>query len=622
MRVLEHQVRTFKYGTVNSLEAQSIKDGAASTSLNWQTKGDKIELRRGYRVLGTDAGVGIVTGIRVGRKQDGTEVLFKTYGRKILYFDDTTQDWIENGSNVLPAAADGEEMSLEAYNSLSGAWVFVSSKNSSIYKIATANPGSITDLVMTNHRGRIRIKTGRMYLWDRLDTNKGKDETGLYRSYIDKDEVSDFTAISAEAIGSSGSLTYTGTLAFKAGGAKRTCFLVRFTDTSETFHDDKNGVLVGSAGGTGTINYTTGAYSITFAIAAVGSVTADYYWEDTTAAGIADFSFSATRTAGQGFVLRQDDGGGKFQALASYGESDYCFHEKKAWRFSMSNDDLTATNLIYRDRVGIPNWRAAAEAGEGVYYMDDTDSNDPKFRILTFDSNSAQVVPVPISDNMDLSDFRFDKGATIVFGDWILFACRTSNSVANNRVLVYDRQLRSLDTLEYNVSCFEIYNGALVAGDSLTNNVFELFSGFDDNESNIDNEWEGNLTTLQMEELKKCKRLRLQGEIGPDQSYAVLLSLDNGAFVEVGTVTGTGSYVDRTTAALVGNEVIGKEVVGGGGSGVVAYNYFCELPVRLDKFYQAKIRFEATGLGYISVSGYTFFKILPMGQRMPRQYRQ
>src|SRR5262249_37087607 len=105
----------------------------------------------------------------------------------------------------------------------------------------------------------------------------------------------------------------------------------------------------------------------------------------------------------------------------------------------------------------------------------------------------------------------------------------------------------------------------------------------------------------------------------------------NGGFVEIGStdddsghtyaVQGDGSYVDRTTLAQVGAEGIGKNPVGGGGDGIVAYNYFGEVPIRLANVYQVKIRFEAVSVGYVSVSRYSFFKILPMGQRVPAKYR-
>jgi hypothetical protein len=46
------------------------------------------------------------------------------------------------------------------------------------------------------------------------------------------------------------------------------------------------------------------------------------------------------------------------------------------------------------------------------------------------------------------------------------------------------------DKLDYRATCLAIYNGALLAGDPLSNNVFTLFSGFDDDESPIDNHWQ------------------------------------------------------------------------------------------------------------------------------------
>jgi len=50
----------------------------------------------------------------------------------------------------------------------------------------------------------------------------------------------------------------------------------RATDGVETFRDDGEGNLLGNQGGTGTITYLTGAYTINFAAPPAGPVTADY----------------------------------------------------------------------------------------------------------------------------------------------------------------------------------------------------------------------------------------------------------------------------------------------------------------------------------------------------------
>jgi len=444
-----HIVRNFLKGLINSIEAQSIPDGAASDSLNWVTEADSISLRRGHRRLGSDAGAGRVSGLAVGTKINGTQVLLRTRARKVEYYDEITDDWIEIGTNTLPVAANAEDVSFAPYTNLAGAAMYLSSPNSSIYKIMLANPGSITDLLSTAYRGYIKMSQGRSFLWNQKGTTGGKDKTSVYGSYIDKDEVSDYTLISAESIGASGSLTYTGTLAFKAAGAKRTCFLVTFTDTSETFVDDGNGVMVGSAGGTGTINYTTGAYSITFNAVAVGAVTATYYWEDSTSTGVADFSKSVPRTAGQGFVFLQADSGGDLLGVGSYQDKQYCLHRLKTWVLNIGQTDTSATNLPAFSKVGIPNWRAWYETGEGIYYVDDVDESDPQIRLLTLNQISAEVVPVSISENLDLSDYRFDTAAVVEYGTMILIACRTSNSTINNRVLAYDRVLKTWDIFDF-----------------------------------------------------------------------------------------------------------------------------------------------------------------------------
>jgi hypothetical protein len=613
-------VSNFLKGLITSVEDRALPDGAASGALNWAYKGDRIELRRGYKVLGTEqAGAGKITGLHVTFKANGTQVLFRKRGRRLEYYNTATSDWAETGTNLFPAAASGEDATFSNYAPLAGNQMFLGSPNSSVYKVMAANPADYSDQA-PSVKGHIKIKQNRTFLWGRT-----ADKTGIYGSYID---AAAYTTVTAENVGSGNGVqtTFTGTLAFKGAGAKRTCFAVQIFESggaAETFTDDYNGVLTGSAGGTGTINYMTGAFSVTFAAApanTANNIKATYQWEDSTNQGVMDFSKSAPRTAGQGFVFRQDDGGGDAKSVESYGDTEYCFHRLKSWALTLTATDTNATNLIYRDKVGIPNLRASVATGDGVYYVDDYDQADPKFRLLTLNNVSTQVIPLPVSDQLSLTDYRFDKAATVEWGEYVLFACRHKDSAENNRVFAYNKRLKLWEVHDYYVSCFAVYNGALVAGDSISENVFELFSGFDDNGTTLTNYWEGNLTDLQVETLKKVRRFWVQGEISRGQSLDIYLATDSGGYVLVGTQNGTDSNVDGSPRTVIGSDSIGAGTLGGETSTTV-YNYQKEIKLSNGKFQYAKVKFQATGIGHASVSTYTFFDIILNATKLPSKYR-
>ncbi|QGH73115.1 MAG: stabilization protein [Podoviridae sp. ctviO18] len=623
---MENKVfKNFKYGTIDTIEDYSIPHGAASRSLGWLTQGDHIELMRGRLLLGTEnTGAGRVSGIHVGEKSDGTQVLFHSYARKLKYYDTVTEDHIELSSNFLPAAvlgADGlsEDISWASYTSLAGYQVWINSPNGDYAKIMTANPGDVyTQYLNTkNLKGHIKIGQNRTWLFDRglSGSPSQKDRTAPYGSYID---TATYTTVTAEALGDVAS----GTLAFKAGGARRTCFAVSITHTGsgEVYTDDYKGVLTGSAGGTGTINYSTGAFTTNRS----GAGTVDYQWEDSTNNGIADFTKSATRTAGQGFVFRQDDGGSPLLGIFSYKHIEYCIHRVKAWILELTATDTNATNLIFRHKVGIPNMGAAVATGDGIYYVDDVDETDPQIRLLTYDlTGSGEVVPVSISLNIDLSGYRFNKAKVFEYGDFILVACRLSTSTINNRVLVYNRIWKSWDVLPIFASCFAIYNGVCIVGDSGSNNVYEIFSGLDDDDSIIENSWEGALSNIQIEELKKTKRFIVEGEIGPDQIIEVSIDYDGSGYALLGTIEGDGSYVDKSQSVNVGALTMGRgEIGGGGGDGAIpAWHYKREFHLDSSSYERIKVKYEAIQIGWASVSGETYKDIRRKGNRMASKYR-
>lgn len=619
-------VENFNIGVVTRIEEASIPRGGASESLNWMTQGDRIELRGGYELMGSEnAGVGRITGLKKGDRFDETEVLIRTRGRKCEYYDDSAEDWVENDTtDLLPADADDEDIAIQTYNSLAGAFFFLSSPHSSIYKIPMANPGSAVNLNSTTHRGKIKIKKSSMYLWDRQDDDGGFDENGLYRSWIDKDELSDFTETLAEnlATGDGATKAYAGTLANVTG--VKTCMYVRITDGTETFTDDRNGVLVGSAGGTGTINYATGAYSVTFNanVANSQAITADYYTEDSTDEGIADFTKSATRLAGEGFNLRQDDGGAKLQNIGTIADDEYCMHVKKTWKLTLSADDDNAVNQIHRQKTGIPYWRSLEEVERGLLYVDVVSQEDPFIRVLEQSEFSEKTMSPSISDKIDLNSYAFDKAVLKEWGIYYVLLCRTKESTVNNRAFFYNTVWGSWDITDYRGGVLEEYNGSLVSGDSGSDNVFALFSGFTDEEANIENRWVSGDDDLDVPGMKQMNRMLVEGKIAKDQELQIWISLDGGDFVLAKTLTGTGPYVSNTDDNLIGGPTNGTTLIGGAMYNAKVGTYKYEFKVNSDRFEKIRVKFVAPKVGYVSVSKYQFKDIRYKGRSVTPQHAE
>lgn len=646
--------KNYKYGQIDNIEAPSIPRGAASSMLNWLTKADHIEIRRGQAYLGTSSvntGNGKATGLKRATQSTGTEILFGTYGKKLKYYDETTAEWIENGSDLLGAGvvdSNGlgiEDIFMSEYTGLAGNQLFLNSPNcSGYYKIMIGNPGSSLNVydAAKNFKGYFMIDTNRTLLWGRT-----ADQTGLYGSYVDAQT---YTTVTAEAYGTGNGVLVTFAHTAAAISSTRTIFGITVTDGVETFTDNFDGTLTGSLGGTGTVNYVTGAMSVTFNTAPGNptAITTTYQWENSNTHGITDFTKSATRLAGEGFIFRQDEGGGALRSIGQYNQVYYCFHTKKTWVLNIGATDTSATNLPYRQKVGIPNERASVETGDGIYYIDDTDKNDVKIRLLTYGLyGSTQVIPVPISNNLNLNTYLFDQSAAIQWGDLLLFACATADSTQtvngktvalNNRVLVYNKLWKSWDVLDYDVTCFEVYNGTLVAGDAFSNNFITLFSGFDDfGADSIPNYWIGKIDDLDIDGLKKSKKLYIQGSIAPDQKLKISMSVDFGPFIEVGShegtdpdtglarhyyaIEGTGTYVDKTQSVSIGASILGTKELGGGSNGVIVYNYEREFNLNLDKFETVQIKYEAMAVGYVSVSMQKYWDVRFKGRKIPSKYR-
>lgn len=692
MSIRDYIVKNFQSGLITKIEQESLPKGSASDSLNWLSQGDKITLRSGQSLMGSaNNGVGRISGLHVS-KLGSSEVVIKSYGRKIKVFNETSQEWDESiAEDILPIVANDDDISFGSYYGLAGSFVYGSGTESGIYKIPLANPRYVIDLGSNTFKGLIKVKQNRMFLWRRKDDTGGNDFTGLYGSNIDKDELADFDDVTSENVGTgdastttfSGELTMSRTFKtctfdnatdvitstahgysngqkirfrtisgtmptgidemrtyyvvnqttdtfqvstttsgdavdFTTDGSgtinsfaevERTCMYISITDGTETFYDKKDGTLLGNKGGTGTINYATGEFSITFntAPANAQAITSNYYWENSSDGGITDFTYtSPNRAAGEGFVFRQDDGGSNMQNIGSINGDEYCMHTQKTYRLTLTPDDTDASNLIYRNRVGITNWRALEETGDGIYYIDDVDKANPSIRILQLNTTATDVKPRSISDALELSSYRFDRAVIKEYGDYILVACRTQDSTINNRLIVYNKIWKCFDIMDYRCSTLEENYGTLIAGDDGSNNVFKLFDSFSDEEANIPNYWRSNKTNIGVEGSKETNLFYIKGLISPDQQIKIKISLDDGEFIDKITLDGRGEYVSLSNTFVIGSNLIASEEIGGGGNGIEVSPFEYEFRINTDKYEYIRVEFEAIGLGYVSVSEYQF----------------
>lgn len=618
-------------------DTKKIAVGASPDSLNWITGkyNDHIELRRGTAYLGAtqNTGNGKITGIGKGIRYDGVEVPFFSYGQKLKYYNVTLNDTVEIGSNILPIAANEEDLWFQSYQNLAGSFVYCGSPNSSVYKIVVANPGNAVDQLVPNfHWGVYHIGQNRAFAGQRSGATAGNaDKTGLYLSYIDKALLSDFSQTAGESFGTGDGITKTFTHTLSAFTAADTAMYPSVTDSNETFTDDRNGNMIGNKGGTGTINYATGIVSVTFNTAPTMSaaITISYYLEDATSTGILDFTGGLN---GEGKSFRQDDGGGNIMAIYNLNTIEYCFHLLKTWQLQTSLDDTQSTNLPYR-LVGIPHPRAAFEEPEGILFADLSRPNEPKFRrlqVLAGTTNNT-IEPVSISDALDLSGYAFDYCVAFRWGDYEIFCFQEKvsgiSNIYNSKMLIRNTISGSWDLLDYSASCLIEYMGALLAGDSISNNVFTLFSGFDELGDTIPNYWtSGNLdiavipkrrTFKPLPSLKTFRRMTIDGLIQKDQEVDIFLSYDSGAFTKVFTISGSGAYVDSGIDTDIGQPTIGSKVIGGGGVST-AHPFEVDFPVNSDKFEFVRIKVVANAIGYVEIDTLRFREVRDKGiKKMP-----
>lgn len=561
---------------------------------------------------------GSITGEIFGYKADGSKVHFRKEGSKIQYFDGTA--W----QNIITGLTETADYSFANYSSLAGTFTYVCGEDG-IYKIHTANPESYTSMYdpAVNFKGRAIIDKGRMLMW-----NLENDKTALRGSSID---AATQVAVSNETIGTGDGTTtvFTGTLAFKAGNAKSTCYDIAITTNPSgvTAQDNNLGAFIasgGTAGPTGTINYTTGAFSLTFPTAPASGtlIYATYVHENTNSGGITDFTYSATRLAGEGFRVPQDEGGDPILNVLIGVNGYYSLKSQSTYLFTIDTTDLVISNEVFRKEIGLTSWRAAISTSKGIIFMNTASPEKPEVTILQKNTVGDAVEPFPLFKHFKFANYNYDDCTFDAYDRYIVIACRTVNATANDTILLCDQLNNTVDITSYNARTFARSDGFLYAGSSISKNVYKIYNGYDDDGFYISNFWTGKTETWGTNELKKYRKIRFKGRISREQSYEVYINYDNRGFQLVGTVLGTGSYVDISSPQTIGANLVGSEPVGGGNL-IDVYPYYVELRLKkVPKFRSRTIKIVALGIGYIDIDSQMDMFIDTYEQKMPAQYRQ
>lgn len=617
MAVSKSSVPAFVSGTHNLISEELIPADAAKESIGWLTRDGVIELMYGRQAQGAVGTAGKVLAEHTAFKTNGDVVRFrKIYdntGGKVQYLNGSTWTDVITGLS-------SEIVTFSNYASLAGNFVYITGPTDGLFKIVTANPASYSDVYLStkNFKGHSFIDKGRMIMW-----NTAQDKTGLYGSYIDAQDSDVYTPVATENVGTGDGteVAFTGTLAFKAGGARRTCFGVTVTDGTETFTDNYDGTLTGSEGGEGTINYTTGAISVTFDTAPMNAqaITADYQWEDSSAKGVTDFSKSATRLAGEGFVVRQDQGGDGIKSVIPHDGAYFSFKAHSVYQFTPDAADTNPTNELIRTDIGIETLKAAVGTSVGIVFLNTGQPTRPMLNILTRNPVGDNFVTTPLFAHFDFSKFRYDQVVLESWDKYVIVSCR-ENSLTNDRLLLCDMVANTVDKAPYGGSSFAKADGFLYMGDPVSMTSYEMFTGFDDLGLAVQNSWTSGGNKYGTDALKRTKKYRFRGLISPDQEVGVYISIDNSDYQLVGTILGSGDYVDYTSTTAVGTSFIGAEPVGGADE-MAVYSFILEIKVRLPRFRKRNIRFIAEGIGYVALQEIVDFDIWRYSEKLPRQYR-
>lgn len=246
--------------------------------------------------------------------------------------------------------------------------------------------------------------------------------------------------------------------------------------------------------------------------------------------------------------------------------------------------------------------------GQGIFFLN-TATSETKLTILTPNTLGDNLYPKVLAEQFNFSQYTWDNCCMGTYGEFIIFSGKSYGADSNDRLFLYNFRRGTVDIIGYSARTIAQNGTSLYIGDSTTDNVYEILSGFDDDDQTIENYWISGDELFGSQNLKKVKRFRIKGVITPEQQIQIYFSPDNSDFTLIGTVRGDGTYVDYEENYTIGSQGIGAAIIGGESDNVLGNTFLAEIKVSQGKLRKRSIKLIATGIGYVSVNMYQDTKI-------------
>jgi hypothetical protein len=200
-----------------------------------------------------------------------------------------------------------------------------------------------------------------------------------------------------------------------------------------------------------------------------------------------DFTYDATRIAGQGDLISTPYGGGNITAIAVQENVAYIYKERyvEAIRYSGDIDDYAVRNPL---KPGAGSAGRVIKGKDDHYFM----SADKEFTSLGRVENKditiqSANIGLPIKRLLDA--YNFDDFNGVEFQNRILFSAKSNDLVTqNNSTIVWNQKTRSFEGA-WNIGAikFDTYKGGLYYMEASGPNVWQMF---EERKTDVDNDIE------------------------------------------------------------------------------------------------------------------------------------